>query len=63
MNICFVMEAKQRGGGWIQPRKIGQHRVEIGIFQLKIKNGYLILRIPVQAFEKWYSLKIVSIQN
>ncbi len=43
MNICIGMEVKQRGGGWIQPSGIGWPRVEIGIFQLKIKNGYLPL--------------------
>jgi hypothetical protein len=43
-----------------QPHGIGQPRVEIGIFQLKIKNGYLTLR---QTFQDWFSLKTVSTQN
>jgi hypothetical protein len=60
INICFVMEVKQRGGGWIQPHGIGQPRVKIGIFQLKIKNAYLTLR---QTFEDWFSLKTVSTKN
>jgi hypothetical protein len=48
MNICFGMGVKQRGGGWIQHHGIGRPRVEIGIFQLKIKNGYLTLRQTFQ---------------
>jgi hypothetical protein len=56
-------EVKQRGGGWIQPHGIGRPRVEIGIFQLKIKNGYLTLRIHVQTFQDWFFFKTVSNQN
>jgi hypothetical protein len=54
---------KQRGGEWIQPHGIGQHIVEISIFQLKTKNGYLTLRILVQTFQDCHSLRTARTQS
>ncbi len=56
----WVNSKHDHGEMW---QTIGQHIVEISIFQLKTKNGYLTLRILVQTFQDCHPLRTASTQS